>query len=82
MKKSIFWVMGQRKLNLANGHGCLQNKQLSMWVDLTVLCSWNWYFGLVGLFTWSFFHSVQVVDFKKDVYKEVIAAFAPYLQES
>jgi hypothetical protein len=72
-------VMGQRKLNLANGHGCLQNKQLSMWVDLTVLYSWNWYFGLVGLFTWSFFHSVQAVDFKN---KEVMAAFAPYLQES
>lgn len=44
--------------------------------------SWNWYFRLVGLFTWFFFHYVQAVDFKKPVYKEVMAAFAPYFQES
>ena len=40
----------------------------------------NWYFGLVGLLTWSFFQSVQAVDFNKPVYKEVMTIFAPYLQ--
>jgi hypothetical protein len=56
--------------------------------NLTVFIYWfrnscNWYFGLVGLLKRSFFfsfHSVQVVDFKKPVYKEVKTVFTPYLQ--
>ena len=41
---------------------------------------WNWYFGLVVYLNGLFFHSVQVVDSKKPVYKEVMTVFAPYFQ--